>query len=138
MRLHTVVARIPVVLLLVTMAFARQMSAADRLATRYVTQWQVVDSLAIIADCAVLTLVTVGLTLLIDRVAPRAARRLYPGALLLGMTVAALSIAQRLRVQHPTVHGVAWPVGEAGCVWLSSQAANEIATPIARRRAGMT
>jgi hypothetical protein len=36
-----------------------------------------------------------------------------------------------------TRHGVAWPVGATGGVWFSPQAANEIATPIARKRTGM-
>jgi hypothetical protein len=113
MRLRRLASRFAIALFLVALLFARQIAQATRVASRYMRQWEAADSLAIIADCVLLSVLIVGLSLLFDRFASRAGRRLYPGALVLLMTSGALSALVSQRAQHPTLYALAWLMGVA-------------------------
>ena len=116
MRPRALAARASVALFLMTLLFTRQIGDLELVSNRYIRQWESADSLAIIADCILLTGLIVGLSLLIDRFVPRAARRLYSGGVVLVLASGALSVlvhVPHVRVRHPTLYALAWLMGAA-------------------------
>ena len=106
--------RFSIALFLVTLLFARQIADVARISNRYMRQWEIADGLGIIADCILLTVLLVGFSLVVDRFAARAGRRLYPGGLVILMTSGALSVlvhVPRVRGAHPRLYASAWLLG---------------------------